>query len=138
MGRHKLPRSEQLRRALEEFPELTILPPPHLRKCPKCWLYIENGRCPFGEPKGQTLPDCVKLIRHWNKSALEMGIQERAWETDALTMVDAKRWQIEYELDGQLKMTFVLAVSSPIAAMEFQKSLPRAVVKLVKEAESQK
>ena len=138
MGRHKIPRSEQIRRALEEFPELTILPPAHLRKCPKCWLYIENGRCPFGEPKGQTLPDCVAVIEKWNKSALEMGIQERAWETDALKMLNAKRWQIEYELNGQVKMTFVVAVTTVDAAIAFQKSLPRAEVKRILEASDQK
>jgi hypothetical protein len=78
------------------------------------------------------------VIEKWNKSALEMGIQERAWETDALKMLNAKRWQIEYELNGQVKMTFVVAVTTVDAAIAFQKSLPRAEVKRILEASDQK
>jgi len=78
------------------------------------------------------------VIEKWNKSALDAGIQERAWETDALKMLNAKRWQIEYELDGQVKMTFVVAVTTVDAAIQFQKSLPRAEVKRILEAPDQK
>lgn len=125
MGRHKLTRQEQLRRVIEAYPEVVLLPPAQHRTCKDCWFRQESEHCPFGDPKEPSLAGCVEQISKWNGSVLQS--YGYMFETEALFKFGTTIWRIKYKLNGEEKIADVPAKTAGDALAELSKKLPEAV-----------
>lgn len=120
MGRKPLPRAELLKRAIQEYPELVLMPPLKYRNCKDCWFVEVTGVCPFtGEKPDKILSsvECITITKRWNRNALTSCAP--LYSSDPVLQEMEQKWVITYSV-GYVNHTVELSA----------KSIEQAVAKL--------
>ncbi|MBT9138546.1 MAG: hypothetical protein DDT31_01112 [Syntrophomonadaceae bacterium] len=95
MGRPKLTRQERLRRIVNTYPEVALLPSGQYRTCERCYFKVGLQVCPFNTTREDpSLEGCAVTVQKWNEAILSRF--GRMFETDALRGVERisqPRWE---------------------------------------------